>query len=1088
MKGIFRSVLDALFKRERELNGDGGGLDSPSDTSTNAAYPSGSSEHVVSGAERFQRILNYWLDTELFDLPECPMDYRRKKLSEPADKFLEVIERQVEQKIKTGKSIITDDSRLLVMFQCHRAGYIAKDDERSPNYTVPLTYLVAQAMIPHWDKEKNFFGWSCSDEDQDQIVNLATIRTLYRRCRSSVPSNMRLFEWVQARLNNIESILRVGLSLENDIPIRTQDLVPRLIRINRDLADQFWPDKQSREYMLRQCQPLDSLDEPRHVENGKLTFRWRFCYYPEGSENTQIGPFYVEDLVHLIYSIDKSGINGLSHSLRAYLQGNKEQIQISSPVNQGDFFWPLTNKLIFGRWPENPAHGLSLLQSVAVNIAQEADGNSIVAVNGPPGTGKTTLLKDIIANKFVERTYELQKLTHEEDWLTSSALVEIVMRYSMVVASSNNKAVENISRELPSLSRLPNSFSDTTQHFKELAPKNDWGLFCAVLGNSTNRSTFKPLLTNLRDHMRDIKDYFKLNDFVRDLQKADEDEIKAVFTRFVVYWKNSKKLHALTSDIPRCQAYSKYNYSRFFGLFIRGLKKVEQGELAAEKFSTILERLDKEQFEIALEGIDAFKRQWFGKKLYQEHLDDKLRNAEQSFNSLFDKICDLNETFSEWQFDFHDHLMDPNSYLQHTDESPEEAEKRLQLSSPLGSSVLNQVRSELFVRALALNEALLENAASQFAKHWEKLEQLIDGRLTTAESIPEHQQLWSILFLFFPVVSSSLSSVESQFRLMQKAEAFGLAMIDEAGQAVNYHVAGLLQRSRQAIFVGDPIQLEPVVKMHASVDLLIAEDFLAISKRDGEHHWGDDYLVSSNSAQTTADRAGRYVSMIGERKVGIPLLVHRRCTEPMFSIVNKIAYNNQMVLASQPFDWPAMQSGWINVSEHPKDIGRAGYKNSKEANTAITLIEFLVKVHPSMIEGGVYIITPFSKMRRELQEQWKLRSEAQPSNDWMLQASKGNSAKSIKHFAENNIGTVHTFQGKEASTVIFCTSASKARCKQGGITWVNSKPNLINVAVTRAKHHFFVIGNRQDWSSGTISHELQGQGMRCYEGLEEFTR
>lgn len=35
----------------------------------------------------------------------------------------------------------------------------------------------------------------------------------------------------------------------------------------------------------------------------------------------------------------------------------------------------------------------------------------------------------------------------------------------------------------------------------------------------------------------------------------------------------------------------------------------------------------------------------------------------------------------------------------------------------------------------------------------------------------------------------------------------------------------------------------------------------------------------------------------GTREVGVPLLVHRRCEEPMFSISNAIAYENLMVQA-----------------------------------------------------------------------------------------------------------------------------------------------------------------------------------------------
>lgn len=1091
MKKLFKSVLDALFCRKNELNNN-----TPEGTSLPHQIRSSSSKDIEvkrANADRCQRILNYWLDTELFDLPHCPIFDKNKLLSVPADKFAENWGLEAGQKYESGKLKITKDSRLLVMFQCHRAGYIAKNDERHPNYKIPRTYLVAQAMIPRWDEVSNSIVWSRSEEDQDLIINLATIRTLYRRCRPSAAANMSLSDWVKARMENIESMLHTGLAQnDEDTPLDTEELQRRIITINRELAGQFWPDDQAREYMLQQCQPIESgfqddkLDQPARLGDGGVTFRWRFCYYPDGSESQQLGPFFVDDLERIIARVEKDGTQGLSEPLQAYLLGKEEQIEIGNAVNQGEFFWPLTNGLIYGRWPEKPQYGLCLLQTVAVNVARKVKDNPVVAVNGPPGTGKTTLLKDIIADKFVARTLRLKELSKDEGWVSNEEVTKAVMQYSMVVASSNNKAVENISKELPSLAKLPNDFADSTRHFRELASKGDWGVFCAVLGNSSNRKAFKPLLKTLREHMHNVSDYFQLNGLVNSMKKQGKVEASGIFLRFVNILRDNGRLYSLTNDIKKCPANQKY--SKFFEPFTSALSKVELGELTAEQFSSSWSDISEAQWSLALEAIEAFKRQWFGKKLYQGHLQIKLEEAEKAFDLAYAKIGKLDRGIdSKWLLDPHTHLIGPKAYLKGSHESIDEAEKRLQLSSPLGSKVLNQCRSELFIKALSLNEAILENAASQFSKHWDQLEQLIDGHLETKETNPEHQQLWSLLFLFFPVVSTSLSSVESQFKLMQRPGCFGLAMIDEAGQAVNYHVAGLLQRSRQAIFVGDPIQLEPVVTMPPSIDLAIASDFLPISSKDGEHHWGDDYLVSASSAQSVADNASHFMAKIGERKVGIPLLVHRRCNEPMFSVANKIAYDNRMVLASQPFEWRAIQSGWIHVAELPSDIRKQGYANEMEANTAFELVKYLVEEQPDMVEGGIYIITPFSVMRRELKKLWKQRAESPENHEWMREAfGIAKQEQNIEQFAEDNIGTVHTFQGKEASTVIVCTAASKVRIKEGGISWVNSKPNLLNVAVTRAKHHLFVVGNMEDWSSGTLSSELQQGGMHCYDSIDHL--
>lgn len=117
---------------------------------------------------------------------------------------------------------------------------------------------------------------------------------------------------------------------------------------------------------------------------------------PKPPEPTLLNSFFLEDL-DKIQSLISSGESG--KGLRRYLSIDKPPDQVDLLANQEELRALLSPaKMPKARWPAPGQHSLVLLQQTAINLAfAELDESGIAAVNGPPGTGKTTLLRDAVA-------------------------------------------------------------------------------------------------------------------------------------------------------------------------------------------------------------------------------------------------------------------------------------------------------------------------------------------------------------------------------------------------------------------------------------------------------------------------------------------------------------------------------------------------------------------------------------------------------------------------------------------------------------------------------------------------------------------
>lgn len=725
-----------------------------------------------------------------------------------------------------------------------------------------------------------------------------------------------------------------------------------------------------------------------------------------------------------------------------------------------------------GCWPAE--HPLVWSQQVAINAMwREMQASGCFAVNGPPGTGKTTLLRDVVAAIVVERAKVLAD--RGSGLLGEKRLLEVGSKtipyyplnaalngFSIVVASSNNGAVENVSLELPKKSAIHDIWLNEVDGYREISSElleeEAWAMIAGRLGNKTNR-----------------------NDFVGRFwwQKCDKEGNKASGLRERL---EAIKLGKTAPRLPWKSAVERFNQA----IMAEKIWRQKLGKLAdlPEEINALRDRSvgvteelssalsDHEDLMMSIAEID--------KRLNTTttaiwRISNRLETIRGTKPSVLEWISSLGKSHQQWREDlrkvmdelqileddeallkgtrgncaeelekFKSKIVELRRLLDDLGTSGCAAEERLRAaketladywpdmaaadhdkerSSPWAHPEWRAVRIRVFIAAINLHQAFTEeNAFKMMANLGVAMDMLQGG-------IPDPKvrvQALDSLALVCPVISTTFASASSLFGAMPPG-GIGWLLIDEAGQATPQAAAGTIWRARRVVAVGDPLQLEPVVTLPRSVEVS-----LAVCNGGVNFRWHP----SRTSVQKLADQTTAIGTAVGGGDdaiwVGAPLRVHRRCEEPMFSISNEVAYDGLMVHHKKPTARPWPDSHWVNV---PSEQGNGNWLPA-EGEALRCLIQSLLR-QAKIPADDIFLISPFRDVVRELKGIGK--------------------AFGLDY---RRIGTIHTTQGKEANIVIMVLGGGSP----GARDWAASKPNLLNVAASRAKARFYVVGDREDWS------------------------
>lgn len=368
--------------------------------------------------------------------------------------------------------------------------------------------------------------------------------------------------------------------------------------------------------------------------------------------------------------------------------------------------------------------------------------------------------------------------------------------------------------------------------------------------------------------------------------------------------------------------------------------------------------------------------------------------------------------------------------------------KEVQENAPWYSEKLKRLESELFVEAMKVNESFILLANQTSRRIYTTLDRFFSF-LESGEQLSEQQirAMWNTFWLVVPVVSSTFASIQSMFAQLGPGSIPWL-FIDEAGQAVPQAAAGAIWRCKRAVVVGDPFQIEPVVTIPDTVIKELGNKFDLTSEQ----------IDIELSVQSMADRINKYGWTMNETWVGSPLRVHRRCIDPMFSIANHIAYADMMYNSTRPGSTKLkMKTAFISVVGSVK-----GNRHFVSAQGEIVKKIILDEIKYQKELPDLFVISPFSEIPLELKKMLK-----EPLLEAVAVLLQKKDKQEIDKWLNGHIGTVHTFQGKQAEGVILCLGLDST--KEGAAVWASSKPNLLNVALTRAKLCFVAVGDDKIW-------------------------
>ena len=706
------------------------------------------------------------------------------------------------------------------------------------------------------------------------------------------------------------------------------------------------------------------------------------------------------------------------------------------------------------QYPLAPAQRDALGQAMTMNEGE------ILAVNGPPGTGKTTFVLSLVASYWVEAA-----LAESEPPL-------------IVAASTNNQAVTNVleafekgfevtddafgGRWLSKLSSYGGYFPARSRESEAAKQYQTASFYKEIEHPDAIKQAETDFLANARLAFADesLMSVRKVRQRLHDALLTTRQFIAQLLTAWQTYSHAADAWFAVADDpeVWLSQQLTELEALHAQESVIKqDLKQWRQfcadeswwlslfGFLPAVSRKRQLRRELFIEAHISGKGQDIFRAA--GSDSIEEALKQWLGSHEQTRLAHEKDIARLHELKAQYEATKAGFAADWAN-LNTTQPAPNSF-------AELDSALDVTLRFKLFQLATHYWEARWLEDCTETALHKSLQQQAKTGKEKTG--LKAVRPRWRRRMKLTPCVVSTLYALpshmtyqvfegENNYRTEYLAQEIDLLIIDEAGQVAPEVAGASMSLAKRAVMIGDVSQIKPVVGVAPSVNLgnLFANQLIA-SNEDYEAVQASGHSVVGGSAMHVAQTASQY-HYLPQAEPGMYLREHRRCLEPIISYCNDLCYQGllQPLRSTQAVDSSIPPFAYVHVdgrSERPQSGSRI---NELEA---ITIAEWLLSekerlesVHGLPLAKIVGVVSPFKAQAERI----KIKCQE-------LGIEVGNQADQI------TVGTVHALQGAERPVVLF--SSVYSRHSDG--PFIDQDSSILNVAVSRAKDSFIVFGDME---------------------------